>query len=802
MSLDHSTLPCHWSTRRKSSVTFTITRQHSPFNTQSFYSFIIIYHLIAVLSYIWLGISMNQNEDGGWGLHIEGHSTMFGSALSYICLRLLGEGPEGGEDKAVSRGRKWILSHGGLVGIPSWGKFWVSVLGLYEWSGCNPFPPEFWLVPPSSPVHPGKMLCYCRLVYMPMSYLYGKRFVGPITALIQTLRGELYNESYHKINWNAARNTVAKEDLYYPHPLVQDLTWGFLHHFAEPLLTRWPFSKVREKALRVAMEHVHYEDENSRYLCIGCVEKVLCLMACWVENPNSEAYQRHLTRLPDYYWVAEDGLKMQTFGCQTWDAVFAIQAIMSSNLSNEYGSTLRKAHDFLKASQVRENPSGDFKAMYRHISKGAWTFSAQDHGWQVSDCTAEGLKCALLFSQMPVELVGEPMGKEQLFDAVNVILSLQSNNGGFPAWEQQRAFQWLEKFNPTEFFEDTLIEREYIECSGSAIQSLAMFRKHYPTHRRKEIDLSIARGVHYIEQTQNPDGSWYGCWGICYTYGTWFAVEGLVSCGRSYTNSPALRKACQFLLSKQLPCGGWGESYLSSQNKVYTNLEGGRPNLVQTAWALLSLIDAGQANVDPTPIHEGIRLLINYQMEDGDFPQQRSSSSNIFRLLRDLLAILFLLSSGDSGFDWNTTISPAALPPPPSLLCFSVATSGSNSSFGEETISSELKSLSCSTTSELWITFGCSVLFPILEMGWDRRRGELEKRGRCRKTRATLGSPPAARIPPLEIPNRRDFGERLGIQDHRLNPLSPSFAQIQSTFPLSPIEIPDHRLNPLSPSYR
>ncbi|CAL1375263.1 unnamed protein product [Linum trigynum] len=608
----------HWPAESAGPLFFMPPLVMALYVTGSLHTALSLEHQKEIKRYIY----NHQNEDGGWGLHIEGHSTMFGSALSYICLRLLGEGPEGGEDKAVSRGRKWILSHGGLVGIPSWGKFWVSVLGLYEWSGCNPFPPEFWLVPPSSPVHPGKMLCYCRLVYMPMSYLYGKRFVGPITALIQTLRGELYNESYHKINWNAARNTVAKEDLYYPHPLVQDLTWGFLHHFAEPLLTRWPFSKVREKALRVAMEHVHYEDENSRYLCIGCVEKVLCLMACWVENPNSEAYQRHLTRLPDYYWVAEDGLKMQTFGCQTWDAVFAIQAIMSSNLSNEYGSTLRKAHDFLKASQVRENPSGDFKAMYRHISKGAWTFSAQDHGWQVSDCTAEGLKCALLFSQMPVELVGEPMGKEQLFDAVNVILSLQSNNGGFPAWEQQRAFQWLEKFNPTEFFEDTLIEREYIECSGSAIQSLAMFGKHYPTHRRKEIDLAIARGVHYIEQTQNPDGSWYGCWGICYTYGTWFAVEGLVSCGRSYTNSPALRKACQFLLSKQLPCGGWGESYLSSQNKVYTNLEGGRPNLVQTAWALLSLIDAGQANVDPTPIHEGIRLLINYQMEDGDFPQQ------------------------------------------------------------------------------------------------------------------------------------------------------------------------------------
>lgn len=35
-----------------------------------------------------------------------------------------------------------------------------------------------------------------------------------------------------------------------------------------------------------------------------------------------------------------------------WDAAFAIQAILSCNLSEEYGPTLRKAHDFVKASQV------------------------------------------------------------------------------------------------------------------------------------------------------------------------------------------------------------------------------------------------------------------------------------------------------------------------------------------------------------------------------------------------------------------------------------------------------------------
>lgn len=59
-------------------------------------------------------------------MHIEGPSTMFGSTLNYVSLRLLGENPDGG-DGAMEKGRNWILSQGGATFTTSWGKFWLSV---------------------------------------------------------------------------------------------------------------------------------------------------------------------------------------------------------------------------------------------------------------------------------------------------------------------------------------------------------------------------------------------------------------------------------------------------------------------------------------------------------------------------------------------------------------------------------------------------------------------------------------------------------------------------------------------------
>ena len=87
------------------------------------------------------------------------------------------------------------------------------------------------------------------------------------------------------------------------------------------------------------------------------------------------------------------------------------------------------------------------------------------------------------------------------------------------------------------------------------------------------------------------------------------------------------------MLGKQRPDGGWGESYLSCQDKVYAQLPAGEvSHVVNTAWAMLALIFAGQHTIDDLPLRKAARFLMMMQNDDGDWPQQHISGRNIYTI--------------------------------------------------------------------------------------------------------------------------------------------------------------------------
>ena len=97
------------------------------------------------------------------------------------------------------KGRAFMHEHGGCVYTGSWAKFYLCLLGAMEWEGHQVIPPEGWLLPLWTPFHPARLWCHCRMVYLPMSWLYGSKFVyadAETDKTVLALRRELYTTEY------------------------------------------------------------------------------------------------------------------------------------------------------------------------------------------------------------------------------------------------------------------------------------------------------------------------------------------------------------------------------------------------------------------------------------------------------------------------------------------------------------------------------------------------------------------------------------------------------------------------------
>lgn len=543
--------------------------------------------------------------DGTWGLSEVTEPSLFVTTLVYVAARVLGVSADAA---LLAPARAFIEREGGVVAIPSWGKFWLALMGLYRWEGVNPVVPELWGMPAGLPIHPANYYCHTRLIYMAMATLYGERFQTAVTPLIEDLRRELYPQGFHNVDFEVARTQLRKEDLYEPPSRALKLSYEVLKW-----VDRLQTEGGRKKATSKLREAIRWELRSSSHTSISPVSGLLNILALWSEDPEDEDAKKAVDHFDGWLWEDDrDGTRVTGARSAIWDTGFAIQALAQCQSHVDVSDSLRKADAFLASQQIRETFTG-YQGNFRSDPKGGYPFSWGWHGWPVSDCTAEAILGRL-------EADPGSATDDEVAMAAEFILRAQAHDGGFGSYERKRVRMSLEWLNPAEMFGDSMTENSYVECTASCIAALAKIVKLRPQLMKRPslagLPEAIERAVRSLRSMQLPEGCFPGAWGVHYVYGTLFGIRGLLAAGVPPTD-PYVRKATAWLRAHQRPDGSWGERH-GLHTRSYVESDEGQ--VVQTAWALSALLEAKEPDWDC--LERAARFITRSQLGSGEWPRQ------------------------------------------------------------------------------------------------------------------------------------------------------------------------------------
>ena len=556
---------------------------------------------------------VTRTAEGGWPLHPEGPPLVFTTTLAYVALRLIGTPAE---HELTRRAREWLHAQpGGVLAIPTWGKFWLSLLDLYGSNGVAALPTELFLLPRAAPGHPDGWYCHTRYIYLAMSYLAGRQFSIQPTALRDQLRHELYERTYEAIDFSAHANDVSPTDLY-----ARPAAALRLSQRLAPVVRRLVPAALRARTNHHAFTRIVSEQRVSQYQALSPVNGLLNCLALHATDPLHPDLEPSLAGLEAWRWNdAAGGTRYAGARSQVWDTAFAARALLAGLDARGPGpaasavTALRRAHAYLQQSQLCEDlPPG--AGPDRDPIRGGWCFSDGAHRWPVSDCTAEALTAALEIEGL--DIASSRLTEERVRQALAFILARQNADGGFSTYERQRAGTWLDRLNPSEMFRDCMTERSYVECTASAIEAIATVRRVHPRLISQDATQSLERALAFLRGKQRADGTFPAAWGIHFTYAIFHASKAARAAGVS-ASDPMLTRAATWLRSTQRSDGGWGEHFSGCLEDRY--VEHSASQAVMTSWALLALVE-----IDPgcEAISRGLAWLESRQQPDGSWPRE------------------------------------------------------------------------------------------------------------------------------------------------------------------------------------
>jgi squalene-hopene/tetraprenyl-beta-curcumene cyclase len=529
-----------------------------------------------------------QQEDGGVPIYRGGPSDISASVKAYFACKLAGHAAN---EPFMIRLRECILRMGGVTRCNTFTKLYLAVFGQYDWEGVPTIPPEIMLAPHWLYLNVYAMSSWSRAILIPLALINAAR----PSRSVPPGRGidELFPEG------RQARSLRLQRD-----PKI--LTWRNAFLFLDRLLKIYdalPVKPFRRCALRRAEAWLleHQKGSDGLGAIFPAMTHAVMAYKCLGYADTHPAVQHELSELQRFEIADERGIRLQPCVSPLWDTAIAENALMDSGIPPD-DARIRLAMDWILDHEIRV--PGDWAVTVRGVEPGGWAFEYRNDWYPDIDDTAMVL---MALARLKNGSDGDQRRAEATRRAVNWILAMQSRDGGWASFDKDNTRMLLQYVPYADH--NAMLDPPTVDITARVVEALVDIGTD-PTHP------AIRRGVAFVLRHQESDGSWFGRWGVNYVYGTWQAIRGLRAAGIP-ADDAAIRRAVGWLVSVQNADGGWGETCESYADPTRKGL--GPSTASQTAWAVMALVSAGEANSEACC--RGARFLLDTQTEDGTWEE-------------------------------------------------------------------------------------------------------------------------------------------------------------------------------------
>ncbi len=556
-------------------------------------------------------VKSQQNPDGSWSSHYGGPGDLNVSIQTYFGLKLAGVPAQ---EPFMERGCEFILSQGGIGPASVFTKIWLALFGQYDWRGTPSLPPEIIFLPNWFYINIYEFASWSRETLMALSVVLTLKPVCPIP--LECGVDELYIEQKE-----ARAYQLGKID--------KLLSWRSFFLLLDRLIKLWerlPAKPGRKRALERVVDWIveHQETDGSwGGILLPWIYSLYALKSYGygLEHP---VIQRGLAGFEDFIIEDETDFRFQPATSPVWDTAWTVIALTDSGLAADHPA-LTRAANWLIGKEISKK--GDWRVKNPATQPGGWSFEfANDWYPDLDDSSV--VPRALLGVQLDGD--AERAKTQAIGRALSWVLDMQSKDGGWGAFDRDNDKQVLTHVPFADFMSP--LDPTCADVTAHVMELLA---------KQDHQQGALGRAIEFLKATQEPDGAWYGRWGVNYIYGTGLALAGLAAAGED-AQQAYIQNAIGWLTSHQNPDGGWGETCQTYEDP---SLRGkGLSTASQAAWALIGLIKTvGRSH---SSVQAGISYLLRTQMADGTWQEAYYTGSGfpkVFYLRYDYYRLNFPL---------------------------------------------------------------------------------------------------------------------------------------------------------------